>query len=248
MKEPYLPQLIDQIEASAKPVVAAVNGTALGGGLELALGCHYRVAGKDVRQLGLPEIKLGIIPGAGGTQRLPRAIGVEQALQLITTGAFIDAGQGRGRRSDRQGRGRRCGRRRRRLCQGADRQAAAPHRREEDRQGVDPRRPVREGAGVARAAPERADRAEGGHRCRRGGDHPADRRRSGARAPGVPRGGGEPLRARPAVRLLRRAPGRQPAGHRPRLQAARHQDRRHPRRRHHGHRHRAWRSSTAASP
>ena len=91
MKEPYLPQLIDRIEASAKPVVAAVNGTALGGGLELALGCHYRVAAKDVRQLGLPEIKLGIIPGAGGTQRLPRAIGVEQALQLITTGAFIDA-------------------------------------------------------------------------------------------------------------------------------------------------------------
>ena len=94
MKEPFLPQLIDKIEASAKPVVAAVNGTALGGGLELALGCHYRVAGKDVRQLGLPEIKLGIIPGAGGTQRLPRAIGVEQALQLITTGAFIDAAKG----------------------------------------------------------------------------------------------------------------------------------------------------------
>ena len=80
MKEPFLPQVIDTIEASAKPVVAAVNGTALGGGLELALGCHYRVAAKDVRQLGLPEIKLGIIPGAGGTQRLPRAIGVEQAL------------------------------------------------------------------------------------------------------------------------------------------------------------------------
>jgi len=94
MKEPFLPQLIDRIEAGSKPVVAAVNGTALGGGLELALGCHYRVAGKDVRQLGLPEIKLGIIPGAGGTQRLPRAIGVEQALQLITTGNFIDATKG----------------------------------------------------------------------------------------------------------------------------------------------------------
>jgi 3-hydroxyacyl-CoA dehydrogenase len=91
MKEPYLPQLIDRIEASTKPVVAAINGTALGGGLELALGCHYRVAGADVRQLGLPEIKLGIIPGAGGTQRLPRVIGVEAALQLITSGAFIDA-------------------------------------------------------------------------------------------------------------------------------------------------------------
>ncbi len=94
MKEPDLPQIIDRIEASTKPVVAAVNGTALGGGLELSLGCHYRVAAKDVRQLGLPEIKLGIIPGAGGTQRLPRAIGVEQALQLITTGAFIDAAKG----------------------------------------------------------------------------------------------------------------------------------------------------------
>ena len=94
MKEPFLPQVIDKIEASAKPVVAAVNGTALGGGLELALGCHYRVAGKDVRQLGLPEIKLGIIPGAGGTQRLPRVIGVEKALELILSGAFIDAKTG----------------------------------------------------------------------------------------------------------------------------------------------------------
>jgi len=93
-REPYLPQLIDKIEASPKPVVAAINGTALGGGLELALGCHYRVASPDVRQLGLPEIKLGIIPGAGGTQRLPRAIGVEAALGLITTGTFIDARKG----------------------------------------------------------------------------------------------------------------------------------------------------------
>jgi 3-hydroxyacyl-CoA dehydrogenase len=91
MKPPYLPQLIDTIEQGSKPVVAALNGTALGGGLELALGCHYRIASKDVRQLGLPEIKLGILPGAGGTQRLPRAIGVEPALQLITTGNFIDA-------------------------------------------------------------------------------------------------------------------------------------------------------------
>jgi 3-hydroxyacyl-CoA dehydrogenase len=94
MKEPHLPQLIDSIEAGRKPVVAAINGTALGGGLELALGCHYRVAAKEVRQLGLPEIKLGLIPGAGGTQRLPRAVGVEQALLMITTGAFIDAKKG----------------------------------------------------------------------------------------------------------------------------------------------------------
>ena len=91
MQEPFLPQLIDKIESGSKPVVAALNGTALGGGLELALGCHYRVARKDVRQIGFPEIKLGIIPGAGGTQRLPRAIPVEEALQLITSGNFIDA-------------------------------------------------------------------------------------------------------------------------------------------------------------
>ena len=91
IKEPFLPAQIARIEASDKPVVAAINGTVLGGGLELALGCHYRVVGKDVRQLGLPEITLGILPGAGGTQRLPRLVGVEQALQMITTGAFIDA-------------------------------------------------------------------------------------------------------------------------------------------------------------
>ncbi|HEY7549967.1 MAG TPA: 3-hydroxyacyl-CoA dehydrogenase NAD-binding domain-containing protein [Hyphomicrobiaceae bacterium] len=91
IKEPYLQPQIARIEASDKPVVAAINGTALGGGLELSLGCHYRVAAKDVRQLGLPEITLGILPGAGGTQRLPRLVGVEQALQMIVTGAFIDA-------------------------------------------------------------------------------------------------------------------------------------------------------------
>ena len=239
MKEPFLPQLIDNIEASAKPVVAAVNGTALGGGLELALGCHYRVAAKDVRQLGLPEIKLGIIPGAGGTQRLPRAIGVEQALQLITTGAFIDADQGRGRRPDRQGGRRRRGGGGRRLRQGADRQAAAPHRREEDRQGS-----CRPACSRRRAASHRA--AIRAARSRRRPPSTRSRPRPPCRWPkacareraAVPRGGRQPLRARAAVRLLRRAPGGQPAGRRRRHQAARHQDGRHPRRRHHGHRHR----------
>lgn len=91
VREPHLQPMIGRIEGSDKPMVAAINGTALGGGLELSLGCHYRVVGKDVRQLGLPEITLGILPGAGGTQRLPRLVGVEQALQMITTGAFIDA-------------------------------------------------------------------------------------------------------------------------------------------------------------
>src|SRR5262245_26236709 len=91
MKEPFLPPQITRMENGEKPVVAAINGTALGGGLELALACHYRVVAKDVKQLGLPEITLGILPGAGGTQRLPRLVGVEPALQMITTGAFIDA-------------------------------------------------------------------------------------------------------------------------------------------------------------
>ncbi|MBV1696420.1 MAG: enoyl-CoA hydratase/isomerase family protein [Hyphomicrobiales bacterium] len=89
--EPSLPEVIDIMEAIAKPVVAAINGTALGGGLEVALGCHDRVVAKDVKQLGLPEVKIGILPGAGGTQRLPRLIGVEAALGVIVSGAPIDA-------------------------------------------------------------------------------------------------------------------------------------------------------------
>ena len=88
---PFLFDVINTIEASPKPVVAAINGLALGGGFEIALGCHYRVAGSSVRQLGLPEVKIGIIPGAGGTQRLPRLIGVEPALDMIVSGAPIDA-------------------------------------------------------------------------------------------------------------------------------------------------------------
>jgi 3-hydroxyacyl-CoA dehydrogenase len=78
------------MEGTAKPVVAAMHGTALGGGLELALGCHYRVAAAGTR-LGLPEIKLGLIPGAGGTQRLPRLVGVEPALEMILSGEPIVA-------------------------------------------------------------------------------------------------------------------------------------------------------------
>jgi 3-hydroxyacyl-CoA dehydrogenase len=91
LKEPGLPQVIDEMEASAKPVVAAVNGLALGGGLEVALGAHYRVIARSVSQLGLPEVKIGILPGAGGTQRLPRVIGVEPALDMIVSGNFINA-------------------------------------------------------------------------------------------------------------------------------------------------------------
>ncbi len=88
--EPGLPDLLDVIEASAKPTVAALHGTAFGGGLEVALACHYRVAAPSAR-LGLPEVKLGILPGAGGTQRLPRLVGVPASLGMIVGGDPITA-------------------------------------------------------------------------------------------------------------------------------------------------------------
>jgi 3-hydroxyacyl-CoA dehydrogenase len=82
--------IIEAMEASPKPVIAALHGTPLGGGLELALGCHFRVAAPGTR-LGLPEIKLGIIPGAGGTQRLPRLVGMDKAMAMILSGDPIPA-------------------------------------------------------------------------------------------------------------------------------------------------------------
>ena len=88
--KPYLPELINVIEAASKPIVIALHGTALGGGLELALGGHYRVA-LGSTQFGFPEVKLGLLPGAGGTQRLPRLIPVTNALNMITSGAMISA-------------------------------------------------------------------------------------------------------------------------------------------------------------
>ena len=87
---PGLPSVVDTIENCSKPVVAAIHGTALGGGLEVALGCHYRVAVRDAK-LGVPEVKLGLLPGAGGTQRLPRVAGVQKALEMVTSGAMISA-------------------------------------------------------------------------------------------------------------------------------------------------------------
>lgn len=78
------------LETMRKPVIAAVNGFALGGGLELALACHFRVASENAK-FGLPEVKLGIIPGYGGTVRLPRVIGRGRALEMILTGDMIDA-------------------------------------------------------------------------------------------------------------------------------------------------------------
>ncbi len=85
LQEPNLLSVIAAIENSAKPVVAAMHTVAMGGGLELALGCHYRIAAPGC-SIALPEVKLGLIPGAGGTQRLPRVIGVEAALNLIVSG------------------------------------------------------------------------------------------------------------------------------------------------------------------
>ena len=85
LAEPNLLSLIARVEGSSKPVVAAIHTVCMGGGLELSLGCHYRVVSPGA-QIALPEVKLGILPGAGGTQRLPRAIGVEAALNMIVSG------------------------------------------------------------------------------------------------------------------------------------------------------------------
>lgn len=92
-KPPTVPttsDVIDAIDAMPKPVVAALHGTPLGGGLEIALGCHFRVAAPGTR-LGLPEIKLGLMPGAGGTQRLPRLVGMDKAMAMILSGDPIEA-------------------------------------------------------------------------------------------------------------------------------------------------------------
>lgn len=91
-KAPHLPDVVQAIEDTSKPVVAAIHGTALGGGLEIALGCHYRVALSSAK-IGLPEVKLGILPGAGGTQRFPRIAGVENALDAILSGRHVKAVQ-----------------------------------------------------------------------------------------------------------------------------------------------------------
>lgn len=90
--EPHLPVLINRIESSPLLVVAAMHGVSLGGGLEVALGCHYRLAVPSAK-VGLPEVHLGLIPGAGGTQRLPRLSGVEPALGIMTSGRHIPASQ-----------------------------------------------------------------------------------------------------------------------------------------------------------
>ena len=87
---PWLPDLVEKFEAAQKPVVAAIHGTALGGGLETAMGCHYRCALTGAR-VGLPEVHLGLLPGATGTQRLPRLVGVRKALDLMISGRQVNA-------------------------------------------------------------------------------------------------------------------------------------------------------------
>ena len=92
-KEPKGPSLFEvqeELENSPKPIIAAIHGTALGGGLEVALTCHYRIAVPSAK-CGLPEVSLGLLPGAGGTQRLPRLVGVEQALKMVTSGTHLSA-------------------------------------------------------------------------------------------------------------------------------------------------------------
>src|ERR1700738_3309202 len=85
---PNLRTVISEIESSAKPVIAAIGGVCMGGGWELAMGCDYRVGVAGAR-IALPEVKLGLLPGAGGTQRLPRLLGVEAALNIIVSGATV---------------------------------------------------------------------------------------------------------------------------------------------------------------
>ena len=88
--EPLLPYVCQTIESTSKPVIAAIKGVALGGGFELAMASHYRLATSSAK-VGLPEVHLGLIPGAGGTQRLPRIVGAKLSLEMITSGKPISA-------------------------------------------------------------------------------------------------------------------------------------------------------------
>ena len=178
---PSFPEVIRAIEACAKPVVAAMHGTALGGGLEVALGCHYRVAVPGTR-LALPEIKLGLIPGAGGTQRLPRLVGIEKGLAMILSGDPIPAEE-----APAVGAGR-CGRRRprRRRDQIRARDRATTPASARPRQ-VRQDRAVRRRSGGVRCARQALSEAGEAAQCAGGRDRRHPRRadaelRRGARA------------------------------------------------------------------
>ncbi|HMK51126.1 MAG TPA: enoyl-CoA hydratase/isomerase family protein, partial [Thermodesulfobacteriota bacterium] len=86
-------RFLNSIEQGPKPVIAAINGNCLGGGLEIAMACHYRIAAHGI-QVGQPEVQIGLIPGAGGTQRLPRLVGLPDALQMIATGQAVSSDEG----------------------------------------------------------------------------------------------------------------------------------------------------------
>jgi len=191
---PTLPEVIAAFDQSPKPVVAALHGTAFGGGLELPMGCHYRVALAGTK-IGLPEVKLGLLPGAGGTQRLPRLAGVERALDMIVTGNPVEAkkpsnwvssmpsmrnGQRAGcrarlHRKDRRGQ-----------CDGC----ACQQPQRKDRR----HRPCRLRRSPRKACPGKAEPVLAAALCRRGrgGSDPALRRRSGPRARPVPGMHGRP--------------------------------------------------------
>jgi len=132
--EPSLPSVIDAIEASDKPVVAAIHGTALGGGCEVALGCHYRVAVPSAK-IGTPEVKLGLLPGAGGTQRLPRIAGVKLALEMTAKGARARRWAHRHNRRRGQPGGRRNRLRPRHCCQAPPAPRVAEDRHGRSRRG-----------------------------------------------------------------------------------------------------------------
>ena len=119
-----LHDMLSRIEDCSKPIVMAIHGTALGGGLELAMAGHYRVAASSAL-LGQPEVNLGIIPGAEGTQRLPRLVGIEKALDMCVTGKPMSARRGARRRPDRRGDRRRSRGRRGRVCASRCRRAPA---------------------------------------------------------------------------------------------------------------------------
>ena len=208
---PWLTDVIEVMEALSKPIVAAIHGTALGGGLETALGAHWRVAVASAK-LGLPEVKLGLIPGAGGTQRLPRLVGVPQALEMITSGAPVSAKAALGGGLVDE------------IVEGDLRTGALAYARKV----VAESRPLRrvrdmdDKVVAARGDPGQFDafvqanarkfprvrsaaRVRGGHQGRR---RPALRRGHGEGARALPRPHGwRPVQG-PAPRLLRRAPGR----------------------------------------
>ena len=224
-RSPGLIEVIETIEETGKPVVAALHGTPLGGGFELALGCHYRVAAPGTR-VGLPEIKLGLLPGAGGTQRLPRLIGPERALAAHPL-RQPDAGRGADRRtasSTRSSTGdvvkeaiafaRKVVAEKRPLTRVRDREDRLAAAR------ADP-------SGFTRAADASTKRARGLRAvaaCVEVGAQQlrqAVRRGPGARARAVHGAPDERGVARPAPHLLRRARGPEGAGHAGRREAAR---------------------------